>query len=372
MSLRFLLPGQMRFMKANGFDVLMISANGKEIEELIANEDCRHTIVPMTRRITPIKDLICLWKLIKIFRKEKPDIVHTHTPKAGLLGMLAAKISGVKVRIHTVAGLPLMVETGFKFQLLKFIEKLTYASANHVWPNSFSLFHYIKEHKLTKEKKLKVISKGSSNGIDLYRFSIENFNSDILTDVKNSIDYNHKNIYLLSIGRLVKDKGIIELIETFKTFSVTQKNVKLVLVGKFEEELDALPTNILEEIKTNPNITHIDWAEHVEYYISLATLFVFPSHREGFPNVLLQSGALGTPIICSSIAGSIDIVENNNTGLCFEVGDIMQMKNQITFALNNPDRMKGMAAKLKNSIFKFYDREIIWNAILQEYKTLMH
>jgi glycosyltransferase involved in cell wall biosynthesis len=372
MSLKFLLPGQMKFMKENGFDIIMISADGKEVEEIIANEDCPHCIVPMTRKITPIKDLVCLWQLIKIFRKEKPDIVHTHTPKAGLLGMLAAKICGVKVRIHTVAGLPLMVETGFKFRILKFIEKLTYASANHVWPNSFSLLSYIKEHKLTNSTKLKVISKGSSNGIDLNRFSTFNFNTETLSEVKKSIDFNTQNIYLLSIGRLVKDKGIVELVNTFKAINSADQNMKLVLVGKFEIELDPLPQHIIEEIKKNSNIIHIDWTAHVEYYISLATLFVFPSHREGFPNVLLQSGALGTPIICSSIAGNVDIVEDNNTGLLFNVGDTLQMKNQITFALNNLVIMKKMAAKLKDNVFKYYNREIIWAAILQEYKTLMH
>ena len=124
MALRYLLPGQMRFMAANGFDVLMISADGKELADVIENEQCPHMIVPMTRKITPLQDLKCLYRLIKIFRKEKPDIVHTHTPKAGLLGMLAAKFSGVKTRIHTVAGLPLMAETGFKYHLLIFIEKL--------------------------------------------------------------------------------------------------------------------------------------------------------------------------------------------------------------------------------------------------------
>jgi glycosyltransferase involved in cell wall biosynthesis len=370
-SLKYLLTGQMRFMKESGFDVLTISADGKEISEVIANENCRHTIVPMTRKITPIKDLICLCKLIRIFKKEKPDIVHTHTPKAGLLGMLAAKICNIKIRIHTVAGLPLMVETGFKFRLLKFIEKLTYASANHIWPNSFSLLDYIKEHKLTKTNKLKVICKGSSNGIDLNRFSSSNFNQETLSEVKKSIGFNDENIYLLSIGRLVKDKGIIELVETFKTLSFTEKNITLVLVGKFEIELDPLPTAILDEIKSNPNIIHIDWTAYVEYYISLATLFVFPSHREGFPNVLLQSGAIGTPIICSSIAGNVDIVENNITGLRFDVGDTLQMQNQITFALNNPEIIKSMAKKLKYNVFSYYNRETIWNAILQEYKTLM-
>jgi glycosyltransferase involved in cell wall biosynthesis len=371
-SLKYLLAGQMRFMQNQGFNVIMISADGDEREEVILNEGCPHIVVPMTRKITPLEDLSCLWQLITIFRKEKPDIVHTHTPKAGLLGMLAAKICGVSIRIHTVAGLPLMVETGFKFQLLKFIEKLTYASANHVWPNSFSLLNYIKEQKLTKEQKLKVISKGSSNGIDLNRFSTTNFNQETLSEVKKSIGFNSDNIYLLSIGRLVKDKGIVELVETFKDLQYTYKNIKLILVGKFEIELDPLPQHIIEEIKNNANIIHIDWTAYVEYYISLATLFVFPSHREGFPNVLLQSGALGTPIICSSIAGNVDIVENDITGLLFNVGDTLQIKNQVTFALNNPEIMKGMTIKLKEAIFSYYNQETIWNAILQEYKTLTH
>jgi glycosyltransferase involved in cell wall biosynthesis len=371
-SLKYLLPGQMCFMREKGFEVLMISAAGKEIEEVIAKEGCEHRIVPMTRKITPIKDLACLWQLIKIFRKEKPDIVHTHTPKAGLLGMLAAKLSGVKIRIHTVAGMPLMVETGLKFKLLIFIEKLTYLSANHVWPNSYSLLKYINEHKLTSPKKLKVISKGSSNGINLNRFSVSNFNQTILSEVKYSINYSKQDFHLLCIGRLVKDKGIIELVETFNQLHGFQKNIKLILVGKYEMDLDPLPANILEEIKTNKNIIHIGWTQHVEYYISLATLFVFPSHREGFPNVLLQSGALGTPIICSTIAGNVDIVEHNKTGLLFEVNDTMQMKNQIIFALENPEKMNEMATNLKNNIFNFYNRETIWQSILEEYKTLLN
>ena len=143
MALRYLLPGQMKYMQQNGFEVIMISAQGKELSDVIETEQCRHITVPMTRKITPLQDLNCLIKLIKIFKKEKPDIVHSHTPKAGLLGMLAAKICGVKIRIHTVAGMPLMVEKGFKLQLLKFIEKLTYKAASNVWPNSNSLQNYI-------------------------------------------------------------------------------------------------------------------------------------------------------------------------------------------------------------------------------------
>jgi glycosyltransferase involved in cell wall biosynthesis len=368
-SLKYLLTGQMSFMKENGFDVLMISAAGKEIDEVVINEGCEHKIVPMTRKITPVKDLICLWQLIKIFRKEKPDIIHTHTPKAGLLGMLAAKICNVKVRIHTVAGLPLMVEKGFKLKLLKFIEKLTYRCATQIWPNSFSLFRYILNQKLTDVKKLKVISKGSSNGINLDRFLIENLNENILEKTKKSISYDKENIYLLCIGRLVKDKGIIELVSSFNILNKTKANLRLVLVGMFEMDLDPLPLLIIDEIKNNANITHIEWSEYVEYYIALSNIFVFPSHREGFPNVLLQSGTMKTPIVCSNIPGNVDIVENETTGLLFEVSDETSILNQVTFALNNPKRMNEMAHALQFKIKESFDRRIIWNEILNEYNN---
>jgi len=170
----------------------MISADGKERDEIIKNEGCPHIVVPMTRQITPWQDLKCLWQLIKIFRKEKPKIVHTHTPKAGLLGMLAAYICSVKVRIHTVAGLPLMVEKGFKFRLLTLIEKITYAAANRVWPNSTSLKNYIIEKRFTKKSKLGVILMGSSNGINLNRYSKQSLDNNIIEEIKKSFFYSEK------------------------------------------------------------------------------------------------------------------------------------------------------------------------------------
>jgi len=233
MALRYLLPGQMRFMAANGFDVLMISADGKELAEVTEQEQCRHIIVPMTRKITPFQDTRCLLQLIRIFSKEKPDIVHTHTPKAGLLGMLAAKFCGVKIRIHTVAGLPLMVEKGFKYQLLKFIEKITYAAATQVWPNSNSLLKFISAKKLVNPAKLGIIGKGSTNGINVNRFSKAALDEKICTEIKGLVGYSAENKYLLCIGRLVVDKGIVELVNVFKNMPRKDPMVKQFLVGGF-------------------------------------------------------------------------------------------------------------------------------------------
>jgi glycosyltransferase involved in cell wall biosynthesis len=372
MALRYLLPGQMRFMASNGFDVVMISADGKELPEVIANEQCRHIIVPMTRKITPLQDIKCLRQLIKIFKKERPDIVHTHTPKAGLLGMMAARYCGIKVRIHTVAGLPLMVEKGFKYRLLKCTEKLTYSSATQVWPNSHSLLTYIKQHRLCNEKKLKVIGKGSSNGIDTARFNKDSLKEEVLHRIKASVNYSTSDIYFLCVGRLVADKGIVELVNTFLQLQQQNSTIKLILVGQYERMLDPLSQQTEQEIETNSGIVHIDWSNEVEYYMAIANYFVFPSHREGFPNVLLQAGAMQLPILCSRIPGNIDIVTHQQTGLIFDKGNEGQLQQAIEYALSQPGEMKAMADKLYHIVQQDYQRENMWQQILITYRSLLN
>jgi glycosyltransferase involved in cell wall biosynthesis len=371
MALHVLLPGQLRFMNENGFEVVMISAGGENLEQVIQNEKCRHIIVPMTRKITPVQDIKCLIQLIKIFKREKPDLVHSHTPKAGLLGMLAAKISGVKIRIHTVAGLPLMEATGFKYALLKQMERVTYFAANHVWPNSNSLYRFIKENKLTSEIKLKVIGSGSSNGVVSSRFNKENLDKKFVESIKEKINYDSANTYLLCIGRLVKDKGIVELVNAFSSLQKNHPYLKLILVGVYEPSLDPLPENTLRQIYNSDSIINVGWSDKAEYYMGLANLFVFPSYREGFPNVLLEAGAIELPIICSRIPGNIDIVTHNSTGLLFEKKDDQDLFEKLKYAIDHPDQMIAMANRLRKHIRTFYEREIYWKILLGEYKNLV-
>ncbi|MBK7433231.1 MAG: glycosyltransferase family 4 protein [Chitinophagaceae bacterium] len=372
MALRYLLPGQMRYMSAHGFEVLMISANGRELESVIRNEQCRHLIVPMTRKITPWQDLRCLIRLIRIFRKERPDIVHTHTPKAGLLGMLAARFCGVRIRIHTVAGLPLMVEKGFRYRLLRLTEKLTYSSATQVWPNSHSLCDFIRSERLAPAAKLQVIGKGSTNGIDLDRFSVNALQEEKIQQARSAIGYSASNKYLLCIGRLVADKGIVELIRVFDRLQEKHPYLRLILVGDYEKNLDPLPADIESEIEKNPSIIHISWTDEVEYFLHVADHFIFPSHREGFPNVLLQAGAMGLPVICSRIAGNVDIVTHLKTGLIFDDRDEADMFNQVEFSLSNPQKVSEMAAALEQEIRENYRRENIWQNLLEAYKSLVN
>ena len=177
MSLQHLLKGQMSFMSKNGFDVIMISSDGKGLNDVIKNEKCSHFIVPLTRKITPFKDLIATLSLYRIIVREKPDIVHTHTPKAGIVGMLASFLARVPIRLHTVAGLPLLEVKGMKRVVLNLVEKLTYKFSTKVYPNSYGLKNIILKNRFTSEEKLCVIGNGSSNGIDTSFFDPKLFSS---------------------------------------------------------------------------------------------------------------------------------------------------------------------------------------------------
>jgi glycosyltransferase involved in cell wall biosynthesis len=372
MALKHLLAGQMRYMKENGFNVIMVSADGKERDDVIQNEGCTHVIIPMTRKITPVADLKSLWQLYRFMKKEKPDIVHSHTPKAGLLAMLAAKYAGVKIRIHTIAGLRFMTSTGFTKKILVKMEKLTASSATHIWPNSFSLLKYIRENKLVSESKLNLISKGSSNGIDLKRYSSNRIDHAKLQQIKKQLNFNPEFSYLLSVGRIVNDKGIDELLKVFSELYNENDKLKLILLGSFEEELDPISFESKSVLKNHPGIIHISWSNDVEYYMQFATLLIHPSHREGFPNVILQAGAMNCPVVCSIIEGNIDIVEHEKTGLLFKVKNEADLKEKLKFAINHPEQIKQYAIELRSKIEDHFDQQIVHQAIRDKYFELIN
>lgn len=370
LSLKNLLAGQMRFMSQNGFDVTMVSSDGVLKQELILQENCTHIVVPMTRTISPIADLISLFRLIILLKKLSPDIVHTHTPKAGLLGMLASKICRVPHRIHTLAGLPLMTATGLKKKILTITEKITYWAAHEVWPNSLSLKKYVIKKKLCKSDKLQVIKKGSSNGINLEKYNFKNITQEEILKIKNDLGVSTDSYWLLFVGRIVKDKGIIELIEIFDQLKQQKTNVRLLLVGSFEEKLDPLPKEILEQIKINPDIVVTEWVSNVIPYYHFADLVVFPSHREGFPNALLQAGAFNKPVVCSDISGNIDLI-NVETGFLYKVGEKQDLLSKILLVFQNPDEAKRRSDNLYENVVANYDNKIIMQEILNRYNKML-
>lgn len=371
LSLRSLLSNQMRYMKEKGFDVIMVSSNGKEWPDLLKQEQCEHRIIPMTRNITPFKDLRSLWRLYRLIKKEKPDIVHSHTPKAGLLSMLAARFAGVKIRVHTIAGLRFMTATGMLKRILVFMEKLTGKAARQVWPNSYSLLAYIREHKLVKEKKLQVIGHGSSNGVDLTRFSTSALKEEGIREVKKLMKHEEQCFYMLSMGRIVKDKGIDELTAAFTKLHSEHPELRLVVLGQFEDKLDPISPASRKILTDHPAIIHIDWNENVEYFMHLSQLMIHASYREGFPNTLLQAGAMNCPIVCSSITGNVDIVTDKETGLLFQPRDANDLYAKIKYALANKTEMQGYAVKLRRRIENEFSQAYVHQCMEEKYRELL-
>jgi glycosyltransferase involved in cell wall biosynthesis len=371
-SLNLLLTNQPRAASDAGFDVVLIAADGPEWPEIIARENCPYFICPMTRTISPLKDLVSLWKLFVFFLKEKPQIVHSHTPKAGLLSMIAGKIARVPVRIHTLAGLPLETATENKKKLLKFIEKITLFCSTETWPNSLSLLNFYKEN-VKNSPKLKLIGAGSSNGIDLSKFQKNKLDPEILAEIKNKIGFKSDTTYFLAVGRIVRDKGIPELIEAFCELKLKFSNIRLILVGSYENirSEEILPENILKKIDDEPDIIPVGWSDKVEYYMALCNFLVFPSHREGFPNVLLQAGAMKLPVICSQINGNIDIVTDHETGLLHKPKDKNHLVEQLVFSLNHPEKMAKMAENLYLKVNEKFERNAFHKLIFAEYRRLL-
>lgn len=364
-SLKDLLEGQLRFM-SQYYDVIGISGNGDSLKAVRENEGVRTEVVEMTRTISPLKDLKAVYRLYKILKKEQPHIVHSHTPKAGTIAMFAAKLAGVKHRFHTVAGMPLLVAKGPKRVLLNIVEKFTYGCATKVFPNSFGLKEIIISEGFTSENKLSVIGQGSSNGIDIDYFDNTLQKADDVEALKQELNIDQQFVFVF-VGRLVADKGINELAQAFNNFSKNHV-AKLVLVGWRESELDPLLPETEEILEQNENIIDVGFQYDVRPYYAIADALVFPSYREGFPNVVLQAGAMEVPSIVTNINGCNEIIKEGENGVIIPVKDVKAIEEAMIYFITNPDHHELMRTNSRKNIVDNYRHTYIWNELLKEYR----
>lgn len=370
-SLKTLLKGQHRFMSQNGFEVLGVAANGKELQEVASYEGIKVHPIKMTRTISPIEDLLSLVRFYWLCKKYKPTIVHSHTPKAGIVGMCAAKLAGVPIRLHTVAGLPLMEAKGLKRSVLNLVEKTTYRFATKVYPNSKGLYDFIVENKFTSSKKLKVIGNGSSNGIDTSHFDPLTVSVDQITRLRSEHKINENDVIFCFVGRLVGDKGINELIQAFTEINTHNNTAKLLLVGPYEHALDPLEQSTLDAIYENPNIKAVGFQEDIRPFLAISDAFVFPSYREGFPNVVMQAGAMELPAIVTDINGCNEIIQHNHNGIIIPPKDTTALTHAMQQLIDDPTFCQSLAQNARPSITSRYEQQVVWDALLAEYQLLL-
>jgi len=370
-SLTTLLKGQLGYVSSL-FDVVAISSKGdrNQLEEISVNEGVSTINIELTRKITPIKDLVAVFRLFKILKKEKPYILHSHTPKAGTVGMIAAKLANVPHRLHTVAGLPLVEANGVKRKVLSYVEKITYSCATRVYPNSYGLKEIILNERFTKESKVKVIANGSSNGIDTEHFNSDLYDKKSKEILKQKLKIHNEDFVFIFVGRLVKDKGLNELIEAFSKLNNHIVNAKLLLVGGYEKELDPLLPKTLKAIETNANIISTGWVDDVRPYFSISNVLTFPSYREGFPNVVMQASSMGLASIVTDINGCNEIIKHQQSGLIIPKKDTQSLYKAMEFAFQNKDILRGMGVKSRKNMVEEYEQKVVWKAILDEYTKL--
>ncbi|WP_034752400.1 glycosyltransferase family 4 protein [Chryseobacterium daeguense] len=369
LSLNVLLKGQLKYL-SEFYEVVGISSEGELLDEVKEREGIKTIKVNMERGISPLKDAVSLYRLYKILKKEKPLIVHSITPKAGLLTMLSGKMAGVPVRIHTFTGLIFPTRKGVSKKLLITMDQLLCWAATHIYPEGEGVKKDLINYKITS-KYLRVIGNGNVNGIDLQHFSPEQVTGAQKESLRKELNIEDSDFVLVFVGRLVGDKGINELVKAFSLLNKTGKRSKLLLVGPVEQELDPLEQETLEEIKNNPDIISVGFQKDVRPYFAISHALAFPSYREGFPNVVMQAGAMELPSIVSDINGCNEIIIEDQNGIIVPVKNSEKLKNAMERLILDEEYYHQLRMNARELIASRYEQSVVWEALLGEYRKLI-
>lgn len=349
-------------MRAMGYEMVAVTSPGPELDRL-RNEDGFHCIeVKMERHISIMNDLKSLWSMIKVFRKERPYLVHSMTPKAGMICMMAAWITRVPRRVHTFTGLVWPAATGLKRRILMMTDWLTCACATHVVPEGKGVMDDLRNGGIT-HKPMKVLGYGNVMGVDMERFDPARFVA------RKEV----KTFTFVFVGRIVGDKGINELVEAFIRLHSRYNNVRLVLVGRYEQELDPVRDTTRKMIDRNSDINACGpkyGDELLQMYVD-ADCFVMPSYREGFPNTVLEAGAMGLPSIVTDINGSREIIENGKNGLIVPPKDANALYEAMERMLTDNTARERMRSNARTMIASRFERNFVQNCQIDFYKEIM-
>ncbi|MCD7900839.1 MAG: glycosyltransferase family 4 protein [Bacteroides sp.] len=367
-SLNHLLTGQLKYLNQH-FDVIGVSSNGEDLKEVEKREKIKIIKIEMSRHIALFKDCKSLLDLYYFLKKEKPFIIHSITPKAGLLSMIAGKLAGIPIRMHTFTGLIFPSRTGFMQKLLIGTDRLLCACATHVYPEGEGVKKDLMNYNITK-KPLKILANGNVNGIDVNFFDPTLYNDIEKNLIRSGLHINSEDFVFVFIGRLVSDKGINELIEAFNKMAEFHTKIKLLLIGPMETALDPLLPSTIKTIEIHKQIISIGWQSDVRPYFAISDALVFPSYREGFPNVVMQAGAMGLPAIVTDINGCNEIIKEGENGIIIPSKSSKELKEKMELLLTDKELYSNLKLKAREMITSRYEQKLVWEALLAEYHLL--
>jgi glycosyltransferase involved in cell wall biosynthesis len=363
LSLSF-FKGQISFLKKE-FNISLISSKGELLHSIAESEGVNYHELNVKREISLFRDIVSLFFFIKLFYKEKPNFIHCNTPKASFLALFAGYICRVPKRLYFVHGLRYQGAQGFKRRFLMFMEKSACFFATDIIAVSNGVKNTL--HKEIKVIKVIVVGHGSSNGINTSKFNIEKNDT---SEFKNNLGIKKEDYVFGFVGRLVKDKGINELVEAFDKLNSNFKNSKLLLVGSYEDELDPLKELTKKKIELNNNILTVGFQSDIKPFLSVMDLFVFPSYREGFGVVLMEAGAMEIPCISSNIIGCNEIIIKGVNGLLIPPRDEKELYVKMEHSILNKKEIKKMGVNARESIKERFEQIDVWNKYLKTYNNV--
>ena len=363
-SLNTFCRGTLRRL-AQTYDVVAVSTPDDELHEMAQREGVRVVGVAMRRPISPLHDLRSLLGLIRVFRRERPDMVHSITPKAGLLSMIAAWVCRVPVRLHTFTGLVFPTATGLKKKTLMLTDRITCACATHIVPEGEGVKADLINYNITR-KPLQVLGYGNVRGIDLnhYRRTPE-----VMTAAQS---ISRSDVFtFVFVGRVVRDKGINELVEAFVRLHQAEPATRLILVGRFEDNLDPVSGKTRLAIERCDFIEAVGSQSDVRPWLAAADALVFPSYREGFPNVVIEAGALDLPSIVTDINGSREIIVHGQNGVIVPPRNAQALLQAMTQFVQNPQATQAMAANARKMIASRFEKSFVEQCLIDYYKEIL-
>ena len=362
-SLETFCKDQLRELNTR-YEVVAISSPLPELDVVAQREGVRTIAVKMERHISPWRDLKALFQLCRVFAKERPWMVHSMTPKAGLLCMMAAWITRVPKRVHTFTGLVWPTATGLSRKILKTTDRILCACATHIIPEGNGVKQDLINGEITR-KSMQVLANGNVRGIDLEHYD----RTPQVMECVKSIRQDDVTTFVF-VGRVVRDKGIHELVEAFERLNNEHQDTRLILVGRPEPHLDPLNAATQQIIESNKAIEAVGEQNDVRPWIAASDVLVFPSYREGFPNVVIEAGAMGLPSIVSNINGCNEIIIPNENGVIVPPRDANAIYEAMLEMHKNEARRKEMAANSRQSVASRFDCKIVRKALYEFYASL--
>lgn len=346
------------------YEIVAVSSPEVALSELEKREGVRTIAVPMERRISPLKDLRALVSLVRVFRRERPDMVHSITPKAGLLGMMAAKIAGVKVRVHTFTGLVFPTATGFKRRILKATDRMTCRCATHIIPEGEGVKRDLLNGKITK-KPMRVLGYGNVRGIDLDWYSRT---PEVLSKAS---EFSEKDTFtFIFVGRIARDKGVEELVAAFLRLLEEKKDIRLLMLGEWEYT-DPVSAQVESLLKNTREITWFGPVFDVRPYLAASDCLVLPSYREGFPNSVIEAGAMDLPCVVTDINGANEIIAEKENGLIVPARDADALYSAMKLIAEDRELYNKLRTRAREMVASRYERGFVWSCLKDFYRETL-